>query len=227
MPCWDHLSDLSLADTSFSQPRRIDVLLGVDIFVNVLLQGRWIGPPGAPVALNTEFGWILAGRNELSNHNVLHHVVTVSGDDLIQRFWEVEEQSTDLALTPDERFVMDHFKAHHSRDYDGRFIVPLLRITNPPLLGESRSSAVSRYLSLERSLDSKGKSEEFHGVLEEYLKLGHAELVPVADLQKPDYESFYLPMHIVLKESSTTTKVRTVLDASAKSSSGFSLNDTL
>ena len=132
-----------------------------------------------------------------------------------------------LALTPDERFVMDHFKAHHSRDDDGRFIVPLPRITNPPLLGESRSSAVRRYLSLERSLGSKGKSEEFHDVMEEYLKLGHAELVPVADLQKPDYESFYLPMHVVLKESSTTTKVSAVFDASAKSSSGFSLNDTL
>ena len=225
---WDHLSDLSLADTSFSQPGRIDVLLGVDIFVNVLLQGRRIGPPGAPVALNTEFGWVLAGGNELSNHNVVHHVVTVSGDGLIQRFWEVEEhQSTDLALTPDERFVMDHFKAHHSRDDDGRFIVPLPRITNLPLLGESRSSAVRRYLSLEHSLDSKGKSEEFHDVMEEYLKLGHAELVPVADLQKPDYESFYLPMHVVLKELSTTTKVHAVFDTSAKSSLGFFLNDNL
>ena len=83
---WDHLSDLSLADTSFSQPGRIDVLLGMDIFVNVLLQGRRIGPPGAPVALNTEFGWVLAGGNELSNHNEVHHIVTVSGDDLIRRF---------------------------------------------------------------------------------------------------------------------------------------------
>ena len=122
---------------------------------------------------------------------------------------------------------MDHFKAHHSRDDDGRFIIPLPRITNPPLLGESRSSAVRRYLSLELSLSSKGKSEEFHDVMEEYLKLGHAELVPVADLQKPDYELFYLPMHVVLKESSTTSKVRTAFHASAKSSSGFSLNDTL
>ena len=62
---WDHLSDLSLANPTFGQPGRVDVLLGVDIFVNVLLQGRRIGPRGAPIALNTEFGWVLARGNEL------------------------------------------------------------------------------------------------------------------------------------------------------------------
>ena len=80
---WDHLLDSSLADPSFGQSGRVDVLLGVDIFVNVLLQGWRIGPPGLPIALNIEFGCVLAGGNELSNHNVVHNVVTISGDDLI------------------------------------------------------------------------------------------------------------------------------------------------
>lgn len=38
---------------------------------------------------------------------------------------------------------------------------------------------------------------------------------------------FYLPMHTVRKEHSTTTKIRAVFDTSAKSSTGVSLNDTL
>ena len=51
--------------------------------------------------------------------------------------------------------------------------------------------------------------------------------MPIADLDKPVKEVFYLPIYVVRKESSTTTKVRAVFDASAFTSSGISLNDTL
>ena len=63
-------------------------------------------------------------------------------------------------------------------------------------------------------------------VIQEYFELGH-ELVPIADLNKPPNQVFYLPIHTVQKESSTTTKVRAVFDASAKSTTNVSLNDTL
>ena len=51
--------------------------------------------------------------------------------------------------------------------------------------------------------------------------------MPRDDLQKPVNEVFYLPMHAVHKQTSTTTKIRAVFDASAKTSIGASLNDTL
>ena len=86
---------------------------------------------------------------------------------------------------------------------------------------------MKRFLSLERSLNSKGCFQEFNTVMQEYLDLGHAEAVPTPDLEKPPKLSFYLPMHAVYKTSSTTTKIRAVFDASAKSSTGVSLNDTL
>ena len=62
---------------------------------------------------------------------------------------------------------------------------------------------------------SKGMYDEFKLVMEEYFKENHAELVPASEMEKPVSDVFYLPMHAVYKESSSTTKVRAVFDASA------------
>ena len=109
----------------------------------------------------------------------------------------------------------------------GRFVVSLPRKSDAKQLRESRSQAVRRFMSLERSLTLNGRFNEFEAVMQEYLDMNHAERVPLKDMNKPEREIFYLPMHAVYKSSSTTTKVRAVFDASAKSSSGMSLNDTL
>ena len=75
---------------------------------------------------------------------------------------------------------------------------------------------------MERTLHAKDQFDEFSAVMQEYFDLEHTELVPVADLQKPTKDAFYLPMHAVRKEDSTTTKLRVVFDALAKSASGTS-----
>ena len=130
-------------------------------------------------------------------------------------------------FTLEERSVMQHFGGNHYRTQEGRFVVPLPKRPHSPLLGESRSHAVRRFLALERSLHAKGEFKAFDTVMQVYFELKHAELVPEADLGKPQHNVFYLPMHAVKKESSTTTKLRAVFDASAKPSTNVSLNDIL
>ena len=126
-----------------------------------------------------------------------------------------------VPVSPEEGFVVQHFKDHYSRDGDG-CSMPKKPQTKP--IGESRSQAVRRYRSLERSLQFRGMYDEFKL---EYFEKNHAELVPVSELKKPLSDVFYLPMHAVYKESSSTTKVRAVFGASTLSSSGISLNDKL
>ncbi len=66
---------------------------------------------------------------------------------------------------------------------------------------------MQRFLSNERSLERKGKLKDFNHALQEYLTLGHAEIVPEHQLTQDHY---YLPVHGVFKDS-TTTKVRRCL----------------
>ena len=218
-------ADLHLADPGFGQPGRINMLLGVDIFVDVLRHGRQSGPPNS---LETEFGWVLCGSAGPTSSSSAHACVTTfhstitSGDDILRQFWEIEEAPTDcLALSTEEQMVVRHFESNYSRSEEGRYVVLLPRNPSVKRIGESRSQAIRRFLSLERSLTAKGCFKDLNVVMQEYLNLGHAEPLSSTDLERA---TFYLPMHAVYKATSTTTRVRA---ASAKSSTGVSLNDTL
>ena len=157
-----------------------------------------------------------------------YHALCLSGDEVLHKFWEKEADSLESPpLSPEEKLVMNHFQNNHYRDETKRFIVPLPKKEGLEPLGESRGMAVRRFLSLEKSLWSKGQFEEFAKVVQKYFNVGHTEPVPVQQLVKPCEEVLYLPMHEVTKHSSTTTRFRVVFDASVKSSSRTSLNDQL
>ncbi|XP_075223912.1 uncharacterized protein LOC142325765 [Lycorma delicatula] len=60
--------------------------------------------------------------------------------------------------------------------------------------------------------------------LNEYLE--NDEMGPVTEDREPE-TTYYLPHHPIIKESSSTTRLRVVFDASAKTSNNNSLNDVL
>ena len=64
---------------------------------------------------------------------------------------------------------------------------------------------------------------KYSGFIQEFIDLGHLEEVQPGEINSSP--KFYLPHHCVLKEDSTTTKLRVVFDAFAKATTGFSLND--
>ena len=96
---WTHLSDLQLADPAYGVPGNIVLLLGVNVYAAVILQGRRAGPTGSPTAFETIFGWVLSGKTTSSTSISTHlcvtsnHTSTVacSVDDILKKFWEIEE----------------------------------------------------------------------------------------------------------------------------------------
>ena len=223
--------NISLADPDFSTSGNVDLLLGANVFSRVVLHGRQFSPSGTPSAFKTCFEWVLAGivhRRQQPDQTGTCCFSTTTVDDLLKQFWEIEDHNLQQpVLSLDERTMVEHFHSSHSRDHNGRYIVPLLMKTDVTPLGESRSLAVRRFKALERLLRAKSQYDEFTVAMREYFEMGHTEPVPTSELKRPCNEVYYLPMHVVRKESSTTSKVHVIFDVSANSLSGTSLNDQL
>ena len=88
-------------------------------------------------------------------------------------------------LSSEEQTVVAHFERNHSKHETGRFTVPLHIKNDVTPLSESRSLLVKWFKALERSLKFRSQSKEFANAVQEYFDMGHAELVPAAELSKP------------------------------------------
>ena len=224
--------DLKLADPQYSPGARVDLLLGISHCNMCSLPGVVLSQGKGYKAELTIFGWAVGGSSlespSDSTSTCLKMAPTQNNvGDLLQRIWALEEVPGDGdRLTYEELQAVSNFRETHTRSEDGRYVVGLPKKDPLVMLGKSRTVALRRYLANERTLKGKKQWESFHGGVQEYLDLHHAERVPDSDMNKQE-GVYYLPMHGVIKEESTTTKLRIVFDASARTSSGQSLNDTL
>lgn len=215
---------MPLADPKFNCPQRVDMLIGAEHYLNVLSIGK-IGS----LLQNTVFGWVVSGRNLSPRKGaVVCHVsnrALVPLDQQVQQFWELEEpiaKSKKHSVEEDE--CERHYRDTVSRDNTGRYIVRLPFAADPKSLGNSLRIATKRFYNLERKFEQRLELKaEYASFMAEYHRLGHMEEVSLHDAAS----YYFLPHHSVLKPDSTTTKLRVVFDASAKSEKGNSLNDIL
>ncbi|XP_037050902.1 uncharacterized protein LOC119084808 isoform X2 [Bradysia coprophila] len=227
---WDHIKDLQLADPEFNVPAKIDLLLGAPVYGYLLLPGLIKSSPMYPVAQNTEFGWILSGATRPQDpvqHKITNFHLKLELEDQLKKFFDQEEVSKERILTQEEVQCEKIFEETVQRRDDGRFVVALPFKGNPKSLGASKGQAFSRLMKLESRFKANQElQEEYVKILKEYEELEHTSVIGELD-KSTESTSYYLPHHAVFKPESTTTKTRVVFDASARTTSGLSLNDLL
>lgn len=225
------MKGIIFADPNFMQPSSFDILLGAEIYAQIILDG--LKRDGSVIAQNSQLGWLISGEvsgNNTEHTNVLLMHNQLEIDNLVRRFWESEELYTETrSRTASETECEKIFEETHSRTSSGRYQVSLpFSPENITPLGESRVRAVKRLLQMEKRFQKDSKfRERYTCFMQEYLELGHMERVPTEELNKTDSQVFYLPHHGVLREESTTTKLRVVFNGSETTGSGTSLNDHL
>lgn len=227
---WSHLDGLILADPTYNIQGKIDMLLGVQVYADIVKGNIIKGPAGSPCAQETSLGWILFGKVQNGSHDdriiVHHHLENLDVHNMLKSMWHIEDTCT-RSMTADERLCEEIYSATHSRTTDGRYVVKLPLKSAQPIeeIGETRDIALKRFYQLERRLEVKPRlKEEYKRVIDEYLQLNHMEEVPREEISRP---AVYLPHHAVVREDKETTKVRIVFDGSCKGSNGKSLNDEL
>ncbi|XP_011878479.1 PREDICTED: uncharacterized protein LOC105567860 [Vollenhovia emeryi] len=210
----------------------IELLLGAEVCSVILEEGLRKGGPQEPIAQRTLLGWILSGgcgdASSPTPRTSLQCTAERELISLVQRFWEQEQEaSAPDALTPDEQRCEDIFARTHIRTETGRYMVKLPFTSPPPTIVETRKPAERLLHVMERRCELNSRfGELYRAFLKEYEDVRHMTLVdePPKSLNQGQC---YLPHHGVLRESSSTTKLRVVFNGSQRTRSGESLNSHL
>ena len=238
--CPAKMRGMILADPTFDKPGRIDMLLGADVYAAMLRSD--VKHFDGIVAQLTIFGWMLSGSVPsqpaqdiavISMHN------RIDLETQLRQFWELEEVQPQTILSNEEVQCEQFFESTHRRDADGRYVTRLPFKNNPDgrfHLGRSKDIAIQRLLQMERRFErNPALKQPYVDCLNEYLTLDHMKLCDDSEIdfardaskQNTAYDCAYIPHHIVFSAKSTSTKARVVFDASCKTTSGISLNESL
>ncbi|XP_072377748.1 uncharacterized protein [Diabrotica undecimpunctata] len=219
---WHIPEGIALANPMFNCPRNVDLLIGADLFWEIVLNERINLGRNLPHLVNTVFGYVVSGPINIPMKKEVNCNFLINDD--LQKFWFVEEiHHEQKQMSQEDLFCEDYFNKTVSRDPSGKFIVRFPLKLEATQLGESKNLAVKRLLFQEKKLEKndvlKSKYSKF---MDEYLNLQH-----MRQLTQKESSQFrcFLPHFAVFREDSLTTDVRIVFDGSAKTDSGISLND--
>ncbi|XP_070529793.1 uncharacterized protein [Cardiocondyla obscurior] len=224
---------IQLADPQFYRADAIDMLIGAELFLDLVCVGRIRATQDHPVIQKTRLGWVLAGRSADTRGAptgacALHAVISNAElHDGLKRFWELEEVAETSRGTADERMCEQHFLENVQIGRDGRYTVKIpVRPGALALLGESREIAMRRLFGLEKRFRRDAQFRDAYArFIQDYERLGHMRKIDSRERDMPG--SLYLPHHGVLKKSEAGVKLRVVFDASCRTSGGRSLNEAL
>nr|CAI5863527.1 unnamed protein product [Callosobruchus analis] len=221
---------IKLADEHFNVSSPVQMLLGADVYYRAVRIGQIKESRNDPVISKTAFGWIIGGYiSAIGKSQKAVSMLAIANEQLhqeIEKFWQIENIDEQRKFTAEELECQTHFEKTYTRDRTGRFVVALPFKENANQLGDTKNMAVQRFFNLEKRLDKNNEMKRMYiDFMREYERLGHmSEIDLISDVEE---KKVYLPHHGVLRESSTTTKLRVVFDASAQSDTGLSLNNVL
>ena len=232
---------LELADEigEDSGPPGVDLVIGGDVYNQLVYERTCIDLSNGVSAVETAFGWVLLGPVQPGFRNgsqtAISMFVVAHPDqqlhDALKGHWALEslgiQGKHDKTPTHESHPVFQQFK--ESIKHDGeRYTVSLplksgisSLSSGEPLARQRLKSQISR---LRRKPD---RLRQYHQQFLDHLKLGFLELVPNCEIEQPKHQVHYLSHLMVERADKPSTPARIVFNGSASEPDQDSLNDVL
>ena len=159
----------------------------------------------------------------LSGHFTSPVTLATTRPNLSESVFSHSKEDDNLAPSIEDEIFLQIMDKEFRKDDSNSWVAPLPFRSPRPCLPNNREQALSRLMSLRRTLNKKPEMRHhFVDFMEEIFRNGHAELAPPPELDK---EYWYLPSFGVYHPQKPG-KIRIVFDSSAQFK-GISLNDVL
>ncbi|GFW04255.1 DUF1758 domain-containing protein [Trichonephila clavipes] len=140
-------ASIELADSNFHMPGQIDVLIGSELFFEILNPEQHYFQEGNVILQNTKFGYLVTGTLPQSQQQANCCLMSEPSVDItVKKFFELEslpDDSKEITKCEEEIYCEEHFVCTYKRDKTGRFIVRLpIKENAETLLGYSKENAV-------------------------------------------------------------------------------------
>lgn len=119
---------LELVDRNYLISGQIDLILGSDIYSELLMSGM---RKGSLLAQRTQLGWILSGSSYSRQDKTIHphcYTAVCSNDELneaLTKFWTKEKVIPTVSWSAEEEVCVKFYKSTTSRNVDGRYVCRL------------------------------------------------------------------------------------------------------
>ena len=178
-----------------------------------------VGESGEPVGEYTMLGWVIMSPGAEVDRKAVFLTQTSHVD--YEQLCRLDVLGLKDSTEHDQSVVHEEFKEQLKRSSEGWYETVYRGEVTTPIF---RQTKLHRLESLIRRLKRDGHLDEYDAVIRTQVQDGIVEQAPKITTNK----EFYIPHKAVIKESSETTKMRVVYDASSRADpSAPSLNDCL
>ncbi|GFT09023.1 uncharacterized protein TNCV_4104921 [Trichonephila clavipes] len=212
-------------DSKFNVPGKIDLLLGANIFYELLKPERIKIKDSQLLLVNSVFGYIVTGNLDSINETKVHCGL-IRDEDLnknLEKFWKLEEIEEPIVKNKERLICEEHYANTHFRTKEGKYVVSMPLKKEPSCLGNSKDIALKRLGSLwNRLARDDNYLNLYREFLRDYERLGHMK--EVTNETEPKI-AYYATHHGIYRPEKSTTKLRVVFNCSSLTDNGISLND--